>query len=373
MEKNKPCCAPKCCDTAQSFESQNSNYPSWVVDEIDTPIGKIPRIKTQTEFSAALGALKVRLGINRDNYKVPPGLYAVGDPTENSPVLSTANYKLTFDVLRKELTGQNLWIIVLDTRGINVWCAAGKGTFGTAELIRRIELARLEKVVSHKNIILPQLGAPGVAAHEVRKNTGFKVTYGPVYAKDLPAFLQNGQATTAMRKVHFTLVDRLIVIPVELNYIFKVVPALFILFLLFNLASPGEFDFVSSFMQSVSNLVPYVIAIVLGTVGIAALLPYIPFRSFAAKGLLLGLAWSAFTVRYHAVFNFPENSLVAAANILFLTALTSFFALNFTGSTTYTSVSGVQKETLYTIPLIAVGTLIGLGLAIAYKIMLFRG
>ena len=114
-----------------------------------------------------MGAVMVRWGINRDNYRVNPGLYAVGTPGQESDVFVTANYKLSFDALRKNLAGVNGWILVLDTKGVNVWCAAGKGTFGTKELVNRIKLVLLEKVVNHKRLILPQLGATGVAAHNV--------------------------------------------------------------------------------------------------------------------------------------------------------------------------------------------------------------
>ena len=67
----------------------------------------------------------VRWSIGRNNYKIEPGIYALGSPDKNSEVLVTANYKLSFDTLRKNLTGLNVWILVLDTKGINVWCAAG--------------------------------------------------------------------------------------------------------------------------------------------------------------------------------------------------------------------------------------------------------
>ena len=70
----------------------------------------------------------VRWGFNRDKYKVAPGLYKIGNPGFKSDVLLTANYKLTFDTLRKNLSGLNIWIQVIDIKGINVWCAAGKGT-----------------------------------------------------------------------------------------------------------------------------------------------------------------------------------------------------------------------------------------------------
>jgi CO dehydrogenase/acetyl-CoA synthase gamma subunit (corrinoid Fe-S protein) len=76
----------------------------------------------------------MRWGIGRHRYRIEPGLYAVGTPGSDSPVLVTANYKMSFDALRRELGGLDAWILVLETDGINVWCAAGKGTFGTEEV-----------------------------------------------------------------------------------------------------------------------------------------------------------------------------------------------------------------------------------------------
>ena len=115
------------------------------------------------------GTFKVRWGVGRMNYKVDPGLYALGEPDADSPVLVTANYKLSFDALRSALPGRNFWILVVDTDGINVWCAAGKGTFSTEELVSRIESSGLAQLVSHRRLIVPQLAAPGVAAHRVRE------------------------------------------------------------------------------------------------------------------------------------------------------------------------------------------------------------
>jgi CO dehydrogenase/acetyl-CoA synthase gamma subunit (corrinoid Fe-S protein) len=95
------------------------------------------------------------------NYTVEPGLYSIGDPDESSPVLVTANYRLTCDQLRKAMEKSSVWVLVINTKGINVWCAAGKGTFGTSELINRIKCTGLESIVKHKSLILPQLGAAG--------------------------------------------------------------------------------------------------------------------------------------------------------------------------------------------------------------------
>ena len=96
-----------------------------------------------------------RLGWRRSSHRVIPGLYSLGNPTEDSPVFVSGNYTLSFDALRSALKGINSYILVLDTKGVNVWCAAGKGTFGTDELVNRIESTRLKDVVKHRLLILP--------------------------------------------------------------------------------------------------------------------------------------------------------------------------------------------------------------------------
>ena len=62
-------------------------------------------VSTRLELSDYLGTMKVRWGIGRNNYRVEPGLYKVGKPTADSQVMVSANYKLSFDHLRKNLKG----------------------------------------------------------------------------------------------------------------------------------------------------------------------------------------------------------------------------------------------------------------------------
>ncbi len=143
-----------------------------------------------------------RMGINRAMHRVDPGLYKLGNPTAESDVFVTSNYTLSFDALRSALPGIDAYILVLDTFGVNVWCAAGKGTFGTEEVIHRVKDTKLADVVSRRVLILPQLGAPGVAAHEVKKATGFRVEYGPIRADDLPEYLKTHKATPEMRNAN---------------------------------------------------------------------------------------------------------------------------------------------------------------------------
>ena len=108
----------------------------------------------------------------------------------------------------------------MDTRGINVWCAAGKGTFSAEEVARMVDETRLAEIVGHRRLVLPQLAAPGVAAHRVKELCGFRVTFGPVRAADLPEFLAAGMnADTDMRTITFTAQERLELAPAELRYL----------------------------------------------------------------------------------------------------------------------------------------------------------
>jgi CO dehydrogenase/acetyl-CoA synthase gamma subunit (corrinoid Fe-S protein) len=161
--------------------------------------------------------LLARLGVKRNEHLIEAGLYTLGKTTKDSPVFVSANYTLSFDALRSALAGIDAYILVLDTKGINVWCAAGKKTFGTDELVRRIEAVKLHDIVNHRLLIVPQLGATGVSAREVRARSEFKVEFGPVRAADLPEYLKTHKATEEMRLVNFTILDRIVLIPVELN------------------------------------------------------------------------------------------------------------------------------------------------------------
>ena len=189
---------------------------------LTTPAGRIPQVSSTLGAGDHLGAWKARWGINRMNYLVPAGLYAIGEPTPEAPVLVTANYKMSYDLVRQALAGRHVWLLVLETFGINVWCAAGKGSFGTKELTGRVASSGLARVVSHRRLILPMLGAPGIAAHEVKRRSGFSVAYGPIRAADLPAYLEQGEvATPAMRQLTFSLYERLVLVPVEMVLVLK--------------------------------------------------------------------------------------------------------------------------------------------------------
>jgi hypothetical protein len=350
----------------------SEEIPYWASSHINTPVGRVRVMDTELTGTDKLNNFKVRWGINRDDYRVSPGLYAIGDPDSSSMVLVTSNYKLTVDKLRMELGGQKLWIVVLDTDGVNVWCAAGKGTFGTAELIERIKKVKLNKVVEHNRIILPQLSAPGISAHEVAKMTGFKVNYGPILSRDIPEFFANGLiATEKMREVKFDLIDRFMVTPVEIMHCLKYIPIIYAVFLVLNLIKPGKIDALGALNTSLFNSLPYFLALFAGTLLFPLLLPYLPFKAFSLKGLLLGIVLTVFILFLGAYFKYPHSILIYVGNSLILVSIVSFLGLNFTGSTTYTSLSGVVIETKYTTIIAAIASIIGIVLILINSILKF--
>lgn len=297
--------------------------------------GEVPVLSPRFGARERLGAWGVRWGWARGRYAVRPGLYAVGSPDDDNPVLVTGNYKFTVDLLRRQTAGLNAWVLVLDTRGINVWCAAGKGHFGTEELVRRLEIERLGERVKTRSLVLPQLGATGVCAHEVFRRTGFRVVYGPVRVADLPAFLAAGlKATPGMRTVTFTLRERLAVVPVELVGTFKYLGILALILAGWSAAfAPSPLRAWAISFGALAG------AVAVGTVLAPALLPWIPFRSFALKGWLTGAVWAA-----GCAVALKTGPLTTVGVLLLLPALSAFLTLNFTGSTTFTSQTGVNRE-----------------------------
>jgi len=324
---------------------------------LSTLAGPVPVVRTALNRRDFLGTLGARLGYGRDGYRVAPGLHAVGRPGPESPVLVTADYKLSFDALRRELSGIDAWLLVLDTRGINVWCAAGKGTFSAAEMAHRIEDSGLARVVSHRRLIVPQLAAPGLDAREVRRRCGFTVIFGPVRAADLPAFLRAGnRADAAMRRVTFTLPERVAVAPVEVYHARKWLVWALPAALLVSGAGPDVFSLAAAWQRGVWLVAAILAGLVGGGLVVPVLLPWLPGRAFAVKGAVAAGGLGMLAVLALAIWNPAAVSLPGrVAMVLVAASLGSFLAMNFTGSTPFTSPSGVEREMRRAMPLQAAG------------------
>lgn len=352
-----PCCGSPPGPPASPDERPGYQLCSFVERFVATPEGMTPQIKTSLGLNDRLGAIRARLGVRRDHYRVAPGLYAVGLACADSPVLVTANYKLSFDALRMELAGVDAWILVLDTRGVNVWCAAGKKTFGADELISRVSAVGLSRIVNHRELIVPQLGAPGVDGNKVRKSCGFKVIWGPIRAHDLRKFLESGkQAEPQMRQLSFRFGERLVLVPVELSLL--VTPSLWVVLTIIALSAVGpQLSMGLIWPRLVDMTLAYAAGIVSGAVAVPLLLPWLPWRSFYRKGGLTGLVGGLGVVVYRGVMDY--NGL---AMILVCMTVSSYAAMNFTGATPYASPSGVEKEMRQGIPLQGVALLVAMAL-----------
>jgi len=342
-----------------------------VIGEADTLVGPVPRVRAELTGADRRGTWKARWGIGRMDYRVRPGLYALGEPDRDAPVLVSANYKMSFDALRASMAGRDAWLLVLDTDGINVWCAAGKGTFGTDELVSRIESTGLYALVDRKRVIVPQLGAPGIAAHEVKARARFAVRYGPIEAADLPAWLDaKGKATPTMRRKTFDVGERAELIGVEL--IGAIGWGLVIALVVAALGGlGGSGGYVANVLTHGSVAAGAVLLGVLaGTVAVPLLLPWLPGRPFAVKGAFAGLVLAGGLMAVVAATRdtgLLTTRLELAAVALISPTIAAFLGMNFTGASTYTSLSGVIKEMRYAVPTQAITAVLALGLWVASR------
>jgi hypothetical protein len=347
---------------------QKKVWPPFVTGTIATPAGAVPVISTVWSRQDRWGMIKSRSSAFRMAYTVEPGLYAVGSPDKDSEGLVTANYKLTFDMVRRSVAGISAWVLVLDTKSINVWCAAGKGTFGTEELIKRMAVVQLDKVVEHRRIILPQLGAVGVASGEVQKRTGFRVHFGPCDARDIPAYLRDGRKKTReMSIMRFTMKDRIILTPMEINPAMKKYPWFAAAVLIIFGLQPSGILFGSAWQNGLPFLLLGLLTVLAGAFLTPALLPYVPFRSFAIKGWIVGMALVLLAFALIGP-GMAQGSLLMAVSLVLFPALSSYIALQFTGSTTFTGMSGVKKELKIGIPLYFTAIGVSLVLVVLYKL-----
>jgi ubiquinone/menaquinone biosynthesis C-methylase UbiE/ferredoxin len=141
---------------------------------------------------------------------VMPGLRRIGTPDRDSPVVVTGNFHLTVRRVEKALACQNCYLLVAQSKGINVWCASSGGEMNTHSIITALKTSDIESLVDHRKLILPQLSAPGIDTKLVNKVSGWQGKWGPIYASSLPEFLANGHTKTqGQRRVRFDLPFRM--------------------------------------------------------------------------------------------------------------------------------------------------------------------
>jgi acetyl-CoA decarbonylase/synthase complex subunit gamma len=192
------------------------------------------------------------------------------------------------------------------------------------------------------------LGATGVAAHKVREETGFNVHYGPVRASDIKKFISNGyRADKEMRKVTFGFKDRIKLIPNDFMYgKFYLLGAMAALFIISGLNSNG-FSFREFTSEGGPAILKIFLAYIAGIVITPMFLPYLPGRHFSLKGFFAGTLIFLILLMLKSS---GRDLIEILSWFLVITAISSFLAMNFTGSSTFTSLSGVKKEMKISLP-----------------------
>lgn len=357
-----------CCGAAAVAPS---DYPyghaAFLAGTVETPVGAVPRLSREITRSDRIGTWRVRWGVGRDDYRVRPGVYALGTPDATAPVLVTANYKLTVDQLRSALGELDAWLLVVDTRGINVWCSAGKGTFCAAEVARMVHETRLAEIVDYRRLVLPQLSAPGVAAQQVKEACGFRVVFGPVRASDVPAFLAaNMKADSEMRRVTFGVRERALLAPAELATAWDRRMLLAYGGILAASAIGGDGV---SLSRAVRRGAPVIgatwLALLAGSAATPLALPWLPGRAFSLKGVVAGGVVAAGAATAFRRRLSPAAKLALLAGV---PAASSYAAMNFTGSSPITSPSGVELEMRRALPLQAAASVVAVGAWLASRV-----
>ena len=138
------------------------------------------------------------------------GLTRIGNPDRNSPVLLTGNFRLTVERLRRAIEGMDAYLLVANSRGVNVWCAATGGMLTNHDVVSVLKTSGIEDLVDHRTVILPQLAATGIEGRAIQHKAGWKVVWGPAYASAIPAFVRNRfKKTREMGAVAFEWPQRL--------------------------------------------------------------------------------------------------------------------------------------------------------------------
>lgn len=277
----------------------------------------------------------------KKTYSVKPGLYFTGEEYDiNAPVLVTCNYHLTVFLLWRIIKKLKTRILIIDTKGINVWCSSGKGQFCANEILKVISAYEPGILTKGKKIelILPKLSLSGVSLSELKKNF-IKPIIGPVYMKSIPKYLKNEPyEDCADDKYKFNLKDRLFtLVPSSLQfmkYIFNICLAIFV----FNHFRP-----IGIYWQ------PFILGLLICLLYII-IFPILPSKKFAVKGIFLAsiILFPSFALDRLAVINLALLDKIFYS--LFILGTSVWFGLYYTGSSGVSSYSLVKKEITMFLP-----------------------
>ncbi|MFW9837561.1 MAG: methyltransferase domain-containing protein [Candidatus Thorarchaeota archaeon] len=315
---------------------------------------------------------------------IAPGLYRAGAPTEDSPVVVTANYELTYYTVMRALNKDKLdaWVLVCDTNGINVWCAARGIHFDTNDVVEMIHLTHLDELVTHREIILPQLSAAGMDTREIRRRTGFRARYGPVRIQDLNEWMELGKPKPKPREmasVTFNLRERMEQTVAHIPFLLAVLlgrPLAILLGSIFLIDIIAALFIQTFYMQVLSIslgillLIIQIFAALFGTAFVLGLIfPILPSKgnSFYRRGL--GLA--AITLPIALVFMFVLSAhwteYVVWSIAQFVIAVT--LTMDWSGMTSVSDPKVIEREYPYMLYTLGAGIVMIVGFNILVALM----
>jgi len=119
------------------------------------------------------------------------GIYPIGDPNENSPMLVTCNFSLTYFIVSGEMEGSRVpsWLAVVDTEGLSVLTAWAAGKFTGESVGTALNKMNAGDKVAHKNIVIPGYAA-AISGELEEEMAGWKILVGPREAAHIPKYLK---------------------------------------------------------------------------------------------------------------------------------------------------------------------------------------
>jgi acetyl-CoA decarbonylase/synthase complex subunit gamma len=123
--------------------------------------------------------------------QVQPGVYEINDPQEDSPIMVTTNFSITYFSVANEIDGSGSpgWLLVADAEGMSVLTAWAAGKFDAERIAKSVKTNSMEEKVSHRKLVIP--GHVSVLLGELEEELpGWEILVGPREAVDIPAYLK---------------------------------------------------------------------------------------------------------------------------------------------------------------------------------------
>jgi acetyl-CoA decarbonylase/synthase complex subunit gamma len=179
-------------------------FPNEMADNLDMEtliagmhVAKYGGIAVLSDFSgeSLFPLLLERLNIFTDPQRpmtVTEGIYPINNPDENSPVMVTTNFALTYFIVSGEIEGSKVpsWLLIKDSEGLSVLTAWAAGKFAGDDVGMFVKKCGIADKIKHQELIIPGYAA-AIAGDVEEELPGWTITVGPREAAHLPGFLRS--------------------------------------------------------------------------------------------------------------------------------------------------------------------------------------